>query len=154
MFVEIPGTEGSDFFLRFKGEISRLPPPFSLLFFSLLGLLPGPGPKPTLNESCRGESSPGLMLPGNPLIPGRLKAAAVIFFVVAGVEGGEPKVDADCGPGGGAGAMEGEGGVERFRRYSGGVWYASSGCVRSETVESILCVEGKALTEGDRGGRD
>ena len=123
MFVEIPGTEGSDFFLKFKGEITSGPPsPFSLLPFSLLGLLPGPGPKPTLNESCRGESSTGLVLFDSPLAFGRLKAAAVIFPVVVGVEGGEPRVGTVCEPGSGVCAMEGEGGVERFLRYSGGVW--------------------------------
>lgn len=122
MFVEIPGTEGSDFFLKFKGEImSGFPPPFSLLLFSLLGLFPGASPKPTLNESCRGESSTGLVLLDSPLAFGRLKAAAVIFPVVIGVKDGEPKAGTVCEPGSGVCAMAGEGGVERFRRYSGGV---------------------------------
>ena len=124
MFMEIPGTEGSDFFLKFKGEMTSGPSsPFSLLPFSLLGLLPGPSPKPTLNESCRGESSTGLMLFDSPLIFGRLKAAAGIFPVVVGVEGCELKVGAGCGLcSDDCGVIEGEGGVERFRRYSGGVW--------------------------------
>ena len=123
--METPGIEGSDFFLKFKGvtERSGLRPPFSLAFISLLGPLPGFCPKPTLNESCRRESSPGLVLLDSPLIPGRLNAATGIFFVVVGVEGCEFRVGVICGFGSsGAGVMEGEGGMERFRRYSGGVW--------------------------------
>ena len=124
VFVEIPGTAGSDFFLRFKGVIivSGPPSPFLSSPFSRLGLLPGFGPKPTLSESCRGESSLRLTLLDGPFILGRLNAAAEILFVVAGVEDGELKVDAICDvSGGNTGVTEGEGGVERFRRYSGGV---------------------------------
>ena len=63
------------------------------------------------------------MLFDSPLIPGRLNAAAEIFFVVVCVEGEGLKVGVTCGTGGGGGAdiMGGEGGAEEFRRYSGGV---------------------------------
>lgn len=53
-----------------------------------------------LSESCRGESPARLML-GGPFIPGRLKAAADIFFVVVGVEGDELRFGDICEIGGG-----------------------------------------------------
>jgi len=125
MFVEIPGTAGRDFFLTFKGVVMRsgLSPPFSSSPLSRLGLLPGLGRKPTPNESCRRVSSLRLVLFDGPFIPARLNAAAEIFFVVVGVEGAELKAGVICGTDGSdAGVSEGEGGMERFRRYSGGVW--------------------------------
>lgn len=117
MFVEIPGIVGSDFFLKFKGVTVRsgLPSPLSSLPLSLLGLLPGLVLKPTLNGSCRGESSLRLVLPDRPLIPGRLNAAAEIFFVVVGVEGCELKLEVICGADGSdSGVKAGEGCVEVF----------------------------------------
>lgn len=52
-----------------------------------------------LNESCRGESPVRLVL--GPFIPGRLKAAADIFFVVVGVVGDELRFGEICEIGGG-----------------------------------------------------
>ena len=124
VFAVFAGTVGSDFFLKFKGVTARsgLPSPFPSLPLSLLGLLPGLCLKPMLSESCRGGPSFKLVLLDSPLIPGRLNAAAEIFLVVVGVEGCELKADIVCGAGcGDTGVTEGDGGVERFPRYSGGV---------------------------------
>ena len=100
--------------------LSGIPATFLSSPISRLGLLPGLRRKPILNESCLGESP---VRPAPAFIPGRLNAAAEIFFMVVGVEGEELKFGDICGIiNGGAWVMEGEGGVEGFRMYSGGVW--------------------------------
>jgi hypothetical protein len=97
--------------------VSGPPSPFSSPPHSRLEPLPGFSPSPTISESRRGGSPLK-----SALLDGRLNAATEIFFVVAGIEDGEPEVDAICDVSdGGTGVTEGEGGVERFKVYSGGV---------------------------------